>query len=406
MPTLPETPIAAEGIAPLMQTITPGLPAQIDPNRISAGRIVVVADDLTGACDSGVAFLTSGRSARVMLNPPACDANIECCNRDQDRPTVVSFTTETRNLTESQARSRVAAVVTRLTDQQQPVIVFKKVDSAARGNFGAETLATLDASGAALALVAPAFPQTERTLHSGILSVRDCSGQDSRISLRDQFSAVDSARIGVLRAEPVPHQLAALRQAIENGIRILLCDAETQEDLDRLAVAALQLPPPILWVGSAGLARALASRLPASVSEPVAPSVRRRGNTLLFTGSTHPVTHLQLSWLEQQIHPGPRAVFRIQCGVTPMQDVRDAFAAQPVAALIVTGGDTAAFVLQALDASSILLAGELAPGIPWGFVEGGSADGCVVVTKSGGFGERDALERAFEFCERRLYEPA
>jgi uncharacterized protein YgbK (DUF1537 family) len=91
---------------------------------------------------------------------------------------------------------------------------------------------------------------------------------------------------------------------------------------------------------------------------------------------------------------------------TAKQNIQSAFANQPVAALILNGGDTAAFVLQSLGASSILLAGELAPGIPWGFVEGGSADGCMVVTKSGGFGEPDALVRAFEFCHGRSNESA
>jgi uncharacterized protein YgbK (DUF1537 family) len=95
------------------------------------------------------------------------------------------------------------------------------------------------------------------------------------------------------------------------------------------------------------------------------------------------------------------AVVRIDCGATSQQEIRNAFTARPVAALILTGGDTAAFVLKSLDASSILLAGELAPGIPWGFVEGGMAHGCMAVTKSGGFGDRDALIRALEFCTRR-----
>jgi hypothetical protein len=44
----------------------------------SAPRVVIVADDLTGACDSGVAFLASGRPVRVMLHPPASDSEIEC----------------------------------------------------------------------------------------------------------------------------------------------------------------------------------------------------------------------------------------------------------------------------------------------------------------------------------------
>ena len=37
-------------------------PSFADPN---SGRIVLLADDLTGACDAGAAFLRTGRSVRV-----------------------------------------------------------------------------------------------------------------------------------------------------------------------------------------------------------------------------------------------------------------------------------------------------------------------------------------------------
>jgi uncharacterized protein YgbK (DUF1537 family) len=280
-------------------------------------------------------------------------------------------------------------------------ILFKKVDSAARGNLGAETMAAVRASGAALALVAPAFPQAERTVHSGILSVRDCSGQDSRISLRDQFSAVDSTRVGILQTGSETELLLGIRRAIANGIWFLLCDADTQEDLERLAASGSQLQQSVLWVGSAGLARALAGTLPVSIPETTLPGAGRPGRTLLFAGSPHPVTRLQLAHLEQQAATQEHAVVRIEFDATSHQEIRTAFTAGPVAALILTGGDTAAFVLKSLDASSILLAGELAPGIPWGFVEGGAAHSCMVITKSGGFGDRDALVRALEFCIRR-----
>ena len=80
--------------------------------------------------------------------------------------------------------------------------------------------------------------------------------------------------------------------------------------------------------------------------------------------------------------------------------IRAAFNAAPTSALVLTGGETAAFVLCALQASSILLTGEIAPGIPWGIIQGGDADGRMVITKSGGFGDRNTLADAFDFCQR------
>jgi uncharacterized protein YgbK (DUF1537 family) len=378
-----------------MQTETFNSQMQPDKQQTSSPGIVILADDLTGACDSGAVFLASGRPVRVMLNPPVVGSPADFPGTDGD---VVSYTTETRNLLETQATACVAQAMAALADAHPSAVFFKKVDSAARGNFAAETMAALEASCIELALVAPAFPQAERTVHSGILSVRDCSGQDSRIALRDLFSGLDSNLIEVLPADSETNLLLGIRRAIVNGTRILLCDADTQEDLDRLAAAGSRLRQSLLWVGSAGLARALAGTLPASIAKPTSQRTRRQGRTLLFAGSPHPVTQLQLSRLEQQAPKQHHAVIRMEWGATSHQETRSAFTSKPVAALILTGGDTAALVLKSLDASSILLAGELAPGIPWGFVEGGIADGCMVITKSGGFGDRDALLRSLEFC--------
>ncbi|HEX9201665.1 MAG TPA: four-carbon acid sugar kinase family protein [Acidobacteriaceae bacterium] len=375
-------------------------------DRVTPDRIVIVADDLTGACDSGVAFLASGRSVRVVLDPTSFDTDIKGNAKAVGRADVVAFTTETRNLTEQQASARVADYTTALTFAQHQSLIFKKIDSAARGHFGAETVAALEASGAALALVTPAFPQAERTVHSGILSVRDCSGQDTRISLRDQFPAVDPAQIDVLHASPGANLQLGLDRAIANGVRILLCDADTQEDLERLADAGSQLRQRILWAGSAGLARALAKALPAQRSDTGHPAIQREGRILLFSGTPHPVTSLQLSYLREHSASLALTISLIDQESPSKREIHAAFDEEPVAALILTGGDTAYFVLRSLDASSIVLAGEIAPGIPWGFVEGGAADGCVVVTKSGGFGSRDALVEACEFCDRRAYEPA
>jgi len=387
-------------------------------------RILIVADDLTGACDSGVAFVASGHSVRVLLNTSqlyasqldprslALDRN---SNRDsshtEDRNAVLALTTESRDLTASEAAASVTQHIAKFAPHTPGALVFKKIDSAARGHFAAEIDAALRASGATLALVAPAFPAAGRTVTNGILTVRDWSGQDTAIALHNLFPPEESARIANLPTGSEDELHRGLSRALEDSTRILLCDATTQSDLDRLAAAALRISQPLLWAGSAGLARALAAQMqtpavqfPAAVGNVVtshpAQSARRTGRTLFFTGTPHPITALQVAHLEQTPRDHhPRAIHRVPESNASPANVISAFTAEAPAALILTGGDTAAFVLRALGANSILLAGELAPGIPWGIVEGGLAHGCTVVTKSGGFGERDALLRCFEFCE-------
>jgi uncharacterized protein YgbK (DUF1537 family) len=107
---------------------------------------------------------------------------------------------------------------------------------------------------------------------------------------------------------------------------------------------------------------------------------------------------LQVSHLEQQ--SGAGTIHHVNWDEPSHHAIRAAFNAAPTTTLVLTGGETAAFVLRALDAFSVLLAGEIAPGIPWGVIQGGDADGCIVITKSGGFGNRNTLADAFDFCQR------
>ena len=147
-------------------------------------RVAIVADDLTGACDSSVAFLASGRTVRVLLDALrsggrslALDPN---SNSAEDHNTVLALTTESRDLTASEAAARVADCIAQFAPHVPGALVFKKIDSAARGHFAAEIDAALHACGAALALVAPAFPAAGRTVANGILTIRDWNGEEHR----------------------------------------------------------------------------------------------------------------------------------------------------------------------------------------------------------------------------------
>ena len=68
-----------------------------------------------------------------------------------------------------------------------------------------------------------------------------------------------------------------------------------------------------------------------------------------------------------------------------------AAAARGAASLVLTGGATAEAVLDVLDVSVLDLLGEVQPGLP---LSGGG--GWRIVTKSGGFGDADALVRLMQ----------
>jgi len=337
------------------------------------GRLVrLLADDLTGACDAGAAFLKAGYSVRVWLGPTALFPAPEPAQ---------AFHTASRSLPAEEAANAVSRAAASL--QSGPgTVLFKKVDSAGRGPLAAEVLAAQQALGTRAILLAPAFPAAGRTVCNGMLQIRDECGQDRLVDLREFFAADMREAIAVVS------ESSGIEAAIEGGARVLICDSATQDDLCALARAAESLQG-VLYAGSAGLAQAIAGLHPVP-AQPLPTAAAAR--TLVVAGSEHPVTARQLAVLEQAVQMrNDVQMLRIACQSGDDAMVRAVFGALEPEALILTGGDTAQLAAEALGAHSIRLCGEFAPGIPWGRLQGGAAEGRIVVTKSGGFGSPTAL---------------
>src|SRR3954462_3144661 len=116
-------------------------------------QILVLADDLTGALESGAAFARRGIESTVTL-----------LKADWSGKPVLVIDTETRHLAEEEARRRVAEIGKNLPAR----LVYKKTDSTLRGNIRAE-LHALSLLGPVLYV--PAYPQLGRTLKAGCLHV-------------------------------------------------------------------------------------------------------------------------------------------------------------------------------------------------------------------------------------------
>jgi uncharacterized protein YgbK (DUF1537 family) len=241
--------------------------------------------------------------------------------------------------------------------------------------LAAEILAAHRAFGSRAVLLAPAFPAAGRTVRNGIMEIQDATGLRTQIDIAILFPSKLRSRIALISR---PEELAA---SLDIGKSVLLCDSSTQSDLQGFVRAAQKLPG-LLFAGSAGLAQALAGHHARPIRCGPPPSVSR---TLLVAGSDHPVTQLQLETLAR-VDSRAVQVLRLDFSPGDPSYVLDAFRTFAPQALILTGGDTALLAAGTLGAHSFILQGELAPGIPWGIVQGGMAEGCIVITKSGGFG--------------------
>lgn len=343
---------------------------------------LLIADDLTGACDSAVHFAARGRSTAACLGLDADPAGLD----------VLAISTDTRDAPPEEFR-RMAGEAARRFSGCEIRVVFKKIDSTLRGRAGEEIQMAAEAFGCQAAVVTPAFPVMGRIVQGGYLRVTAAADFEP-IHLPSYFRGQ-----GVECAHVPP---GAVREALAAGARYVSADAASDADLDAIAGEVLASGLKVLWAGSGGLASALAR-----AGSPVFPArsglLPRAGAVLFCIGSNHAVTLEQQRRLlaeraasmfnagtaapeavREALARGEHVVLRIPRGTVSAERIRDLVGG--AGALLLSGGDTASAVCRALGVRRIELRGEIIPGIPRGVLAGGLLDGAPVATKSGAFG--------------------
>jgi len=425
----------------------------------SRSKIVVLADDLTGANDTGVQFAKQGLRSLVLISLPDSPAEL-----DED---VLIVDTQSRALPPAEAYERVAQAVGLFRERGPFQALYKKIDSTLRGNLGAEIDALMDVCGFELAVAAPAFPKNGRITVGGRHFLGGSPLEATEIA-RDPVSPVSESHIPTLIAKQtrraVGHVgikdvlagsdgiLDAMRRLCAEGREVLVCDAWQDDHLAMIAMAAVRLQKPVLWVGSAGLAECLplalglgaatAERRPVVVSAGSVSGVTRGQAALLRQRpdaayiETDPCAFLRPDTAQAEtgrcfqaavnaVHGGKDVVIvsghsdevvartieegRL-AGLSPRQSseaVAEALGElcrritlnAKLGGLVLTGGDIAVSCCRRLAASGISVLQEVAPGIPVGVLKGGQCPGLAVVTKAGAFGAQDALCKAVDFLK-------
>ena len=415
--------------------------------------MVLFADDLTGALDCAAAFASRGVASFVSTGRDIAGA---------PRADLVSVNMDTRRMPVRDAAAVVAGTVAAARAAGARVR-YVKIDSTLRGHPGVEIGAAAEASGAQLVVVAPAFPATGRTVEDGRLSVYGIPLAETEVG-RDPLSPVATSRVAEvlrqhcrlplrtcslrdIRSGRVRHTLAVgMGGATPVGPSLLLGDATSDDDLDRLVAAALRSESPdapILFAGSAGLASALA-RASWRTGDVAAATPTAEPPILVVTASQRALADRQIAQLAARrladVHPlafqidgsggAIRAHFDRQAvagalaarrsvalravvwGDLPspgpaIRAAADAITRElaaivaglvseyAIGGLVLVGGDTAFAVLSAIDAGGIVLAGEVEPGAPVGAIAGGPLDGAAIATKAGAFGDDETLVRLF-----------
>jgi len=406
---------------------------------------LVVADDLTGAMDTGHGFAGRGRGVRVRRSVgtgPADDTDAES--------DVLVVDTDSRDADPETAATAVARAV----ETYPARLVYKKIDSTLRGNVVADVDAALAAARARLAVVAPAFPATDRTTEDGRHLVDGtplaATGYGvAESDLREYFAASEYpvAHLDGDTADAGPAAVGAFladRAAAERPT-LVVCDARSDDHLAAIATGAASLDATPLYVGSGGLAARVALAGEPPGSPPDVSTDPRRSGVLGVVGSVNDRTLAQLDAVDgeavvaldpaaavrdpesagraaaeslsalldwrgravvtaarsrEDVVAAERAADAVNADLTAADRIAAALAAaaratveaSPPAGLVLTGGDTAGAVLDGVGAGELALTGEsVAAGVPVGTVATGSAAGTRVVTKAGGFGSERVI---------------
>lgn len=352
--------------------------------------LTIVADDLTGACDTGCLFAGQGPVPVAVWPQPVPVAPVRVVD------------TDSRGLGAAEAARRVAAVAA----SAPPGLWFKKIDSALRGHVGSEVQALLTAVDAPGAVLTPAFPAQGRTVVERRLLVDGVPIAETTLATDPTFPEPRSSCViellrrrldrplawvplHVLR-EGTPALAARLGRLMGTGT-VAVADAETDDDLARLAEAALALDRPPLLVGSAGLGHALAARLNLLAVPAVVPSRRR---WLIVAGSRHPATRAQVETARaagvRVLTPGagdePDPT-RVAAALA--EEARRVLSQEPVDVVVVAGGETAAALYRTLEAERLDLVGPAGPGLAFGYLRAPGFPGLPWLSKAGSFGPPD-----------------
>ncbi|MDN4524869.1 four-carbon acid sugar kinase family protein [Fictibacillus fluitans] len=427
-------------------------------------QLFILADDLTGANDSGVQLSKQGFRSNVWF---------DASRGEEEAADVVIYDTDSRAAQEETAYERARQAVSFL-ENRADVHLYKKMDSTLRGNIGSELRAASDGYRPELVVVSPAFPKLKRQTINGTLFVdrqpveQTEFGRDPKTPVTEshiptllkghaagQIQTVDTHLLSL----SMPEVKAAVAQALDEGKTWFVCDAETEEHLRKTAAVFSSLHKRTLWAGSAGLIEYLPDALGLKPPKETEEERREIRQTLTVSASLSGTTKKQLARVKEmndvcmlEMDPADliQKTYNVQDILDEVKQKKDQKhfllyvdsceenrkAAEKLSVqlnldknqigesisrelgsiarsllgefpdiqgLVLTGGDTAKAVCSELGMDRMELRSEIETGLPIGKLSNENSE-YWAVTKAGGFGNEQSLVNALNYMTGEVLE--
>ena len=420
------------------------------------GKLLIVADDFTGACDTGVQFGKNHLKTIVITSTDHVRESLEKCD-------VLVLNTESR-FDDGETAYKKAFYTGKTVAREEIKYFYKKVDSTMRGNIGAEISGLMDALEIRHTFLVPALPKYGRTTINGKVFVKGILleetefGNDPKNPVKESFipkviSRQTDKKTGVIIHEYILAGRNILTEKLQHhldaGFEIIIFDVKEEKDIDLIASVISEIKIKVLFAGCSGLAEYLSKYLDIK-------KIRR--SSVVIAGSVSEVTRKQIEFAahylpvkvvdietenifsDERSGEKNRILELVKGSVSNGEDLiirtapsRDAVTrsfetgeqygldrfkvAEKIAAflgevageiilnsfikgILLTGGDTAVKTTQTLNISGVVLHDEIAHGIPYGYFEGDEYKEIIIVSKAGGFGDEDAIFLVLNFLKQ------
>lgn len=428
---------------------------------------LVIADDLTGANATGVLLQKEGFRTYTVLNPER--------GRDESLSdaTCLVIPTDSRSIPSQKAYDRVYHAL-ELLKGEDIRFYSKRIDSTLRGNLGSETDAFLEALGNEyIAVCVPCFPTSGRVLCGGHLLVNGIPLDRTEVALDPKAPIHTSDAAHLFRNQskyPVDsltlndialgqeHLTKRFEEMKKDGIRIVICDAITQSDIDLIAESLVASSIPFISVDPGVFTAAVGKRVIPNSTK------RASGKVLCAIGSVNGVARRQVNVLlkkmnvheviltitkvigtskerEEEIKRVTKEILEsdesydvlavIGDGVDPAKVIsfeeyskrlgkseeelssliNTAFAEvvynvlkqrRDIYAIYTTGGDITAAVNDIIGTTGLYLNDEVVPLAGYGLILGGEFAGLQFISKGGMVGNDDAMVTCVKYLQEHM----
>ncbi len=417
-------------------------------------KLLVIADDFTGALDTGVQF-----SKKDIPTIVSTDENIKYELLDE-KIQVVVLDIETRHINSFEAFLKVKKVVDKAKEYGIKYI-YKKTDSTLRGNIGSELAGAIKACNSNELFFIPSFPKANRTTINGQHYV-DGKPLNKTAYANDPFEPTKHSSIAEIINSQSNIEVVTIKQKDyetfqlkEDKQAIYVFDAQNDLDLMKIGKVLKERKKLKLTAGCAGFAGILTEIL--ELKRDKAETKQYELSSLIISGSVNTASINQVKYSEKlgyksiiltpkqllahdyfnssegeafihdivsKINKGDKIIIKtaedrsqvkecldysVKLNINPKKAhlliaenigkmVKQVLDKTTIGHLVIFGGDTAFGIIKALGCNGIVPQNEIFLGVVASDILSNKYN-VQIITKAGGFGSDDTLIRIVEYLK-------